>query len=287
MDILLWILAALGLVGGVILAFDEGVVWLAAGLVSFAVLGGFASVLRLLNEMSSKLSDIRDRLPQPPDEEPETPPEELPVTAEDEAMLAAAAEEARLAKFRMPGERVVFGRYPQGKKGAEAGISWIVLDAVGDQSLLISESALDAKQFHEEEENIKTCWEDCSLRGWLNQAFCEAAFSEQERSALCEESHEEAKTGDKVFLLSQAETSRYFARRAERSCHVTPYAEKQGAYCGKEGKGWWWLRSVSGDLYRRSEKVMCVDASGQFTSIDADNCDCSVRPAIWVNTSLI
>lgn len=52
MAVLIGILAALSLVGGVLLALGEqNVVWLVSGIVSFAILGGFSSMLGLLKEI--------------------------------------------------------------------------------------------------------------------------------------------------------------------------------------------------------------------------------------------
>lgn len=200
------------------------------------------------------------------------------LSVEDEAALFAAAEETRVARFQRLGEIVAFGRYPTEKPGPKTEISWLVLDAVGKQSLLLSNYALDAKEFHEK--NTAVTWENCSLRRWLNGAFCEAAFSEREKGALCETQLDGKKTGDKVFLLSEGEAKTYFHKKSARSCQVTSYAEKQGAYCDSRKKGWWWLRSAGNE----TATTICVDNSGEFTSIDVDNSDCAVRPAVWVDT---
>ena len=63
MELLLWILATLSLIGGVILGIDEEeIVWVASGLVSFALLGGFAVVITILKEMSNQLYSVKDVL---------------------------------------------------------------------------------------------------------------------------------------------------------------------------------------------------------------------------------
>ena len=57
MEILLWILAVLSLLGGLFLAIEEDYfVWLIAGLVSFAMLGGFASVISSLKGIQNTLN---------------------------------------------------------------------------------------------------------------------------------------------------------------------------------------------------------------------------------------
>ena len=65
MDVLLWILATASLIGGIYLGVEEEeILWFASGLVSFAVLGGFASVIGNLKEISSKLTDVKGELTQ-------------------------------------------------------------------------------------------------------------------------------------------------------------------------------------------------------------------------------
>ncbi len=65
MDVLLWILAVVSLIGGIYLGIDEEeFIWFASGLVSFAVLGGFASVISNLKDISSKLTDVKGELTQ-------------------------------------------------------------------------------------------------------------------------------------------------------------------------------------------------------------------------------
>ena len=65
MDVVLWIIAGLSLIGGTFMALDEKrVVWFVSGIISFALFGGFASVVGLLKEQLSKLSEVKDELAQ-------------------------------------------------------------------------------------------------------------------------------------------------------------------------------------------------------------------------------
>lgn len=60
---LIWILAIVSSIGCVILGFGDGdIIWVAAGIVCFAILGGFASVIGLLKEISSNTADIKKQL---------------------------------------------------------------------------------------------------------------------------------------------------------------------------------------------------------------------------------
>ena len=63
MESLLWILAVLSLIGGILLGIaEEEITWAASGLVSFALLGGFAVVITILKEMSNQLYNVKDVL---------------------------------------------------------------------------------------------------------------------------------------------------------------------------------------------------------------------------------
>ena len=61
MNVLIWVLAVLSLIGGTLAGFGEGEpILFAGGFVSFAMLGGFASVITLLKQMSSKISEMQN-----------------------------------------------------------------------------------------------------------------------------------------------------------------------------------------------------------------------------------
>ena len=63
MAVMLGILAAISLVGGFLLALtDENIVWAVSGIVSFAVLGGFASILTFLKEIRDNQNIIISEL---------------------------------------------------------------------------------------------------------------------------------------------------------------------------------------------------------------------------------
>lgn len=62
MSTLLWVLAALDLIGGIIIGseIDNMIVGITIGVVGFAILGGFATVISLLQEISSNTSDLKN-----------------------------------------------------------------------------------------------------------------------------------------------------------------------------------------------------------------------------------
>ena len=60
MNVLLWILGILGLLGGVFLGIDEEeLLWIVSGVITFAIFGGFATVIGLLKEISSNTANLK------------------------------------------------------------------------------------------------------------------------------------------------------------------------------------------------------------------------------------
>ena len=162
------------------------------------------------------------------------------------------------AKF-MVGNYVNFGSYPQTQNGNDkTPIEWRVLESDGETALLISRYALDCKPYNTE--FVDTTWEQCTLRGWLNNAFHNRAFSTEEKQYILQSDVSADKnpknstnpgnaTKDNVFLLSIVEANKYFRSDDARKCAPTDYAIQQGAYTSDsykvEGRRacCWWLRS--------------------------------------------
>ena len=162
------------------------------------------------------------------------------------------------AKF-MVGNYVNFGGYPQTQNGNDkTPIEWRVLESDGETALLISRYALDCKPYNTE--FVDTTWEQCTLRGWLNNAFYNRAFSTVEKQYMLQSDVSADKnpkystnpgnaTKDNVFLLSIVEANKYFKSDDARKCAPTDYAIQQGAYTSDsykvEGRRacCWWLRS--------------------------------------------
>lgn len=171
------------------------------------------------------------------------------------------------------GDIIIFGSYPQTRNGETAPIEWIVLDKRGRIALLISKYALDANPYVED--NNK-------LRKWLNNDFFYAAFNTQEQSRIVQttataEINQKYSTNsgnntiDKVFLLSDDETKKYFTNDGVETCVPTEYAMAQGASANDEFN----LIAISAllgglsdaDLYR-----LCHHAIHK-----------AVRPAMWIS----
>ncbi len=192
------------------------------------------------------------------------------------------------------GTRITLGRYEQNgveSDGAED-IRWIVLEVQDGRALLLSELVLDAEPYHNRKEDVT--WETCSLRSWLNQDFWDAAFSEEEKSAvLLTETDNESFSGrgnvtggnntlDHVFALSAEEKDRYLSQDRIAACMVTEYAQDRGTAIDKNlgSAEWWWLRTP-GTL--QSHALGSDNRSGDVGRNVKDSSG-GVRPAVWVDT---
>ena len=213
--------------------------------------------------------------------------------AKDDKMIEATVE----ARFAV-GNYVTFGSYPQTAAGDDmTAIEWLVLAREGKKALLISRYGLDAKKYHLKD-NTTITWQTCSLRGWLNSAFLNKAFTEAEQSAILMTTVDNSKaqghsgystdggnnTQDKVFLLSCAEANKYLGISEEEyneelRVEATAYAKKQGAFADDNDKTAWWLRSP-GKAKGTATFVASLSSIG-FKNVD--DSDLAVRPALWVN----
>ena len=191
------------------------------------------------------------------------------------------------------GDLVAFGRYEQDgdtANGAEA-IEWRVLAIEDGKALVISEYALDAKPYNVE--RVSITWEDCTLRKWLNEDFCQEAFTEDEQAliALTQVINEDnpdceteggSDTEDNVFLLSIAETNDYFADNESGIAFATQYAKDNGAWVSdSNGESVWWLRSPG----HSSLHAACVGSLGHVIT-DGHLVNSTfgvVRPALFID----
>lgn len=195
---------------------------------------------------------------------------------------------------------VLFGSYPQTKKGKRQPIEWLVLKREKDRALLISRYALNAKPY-----NVTftdTTWAECSLRGWLNGRgtgdFPQKAFTAEERERILTTPVSADKnprfstnpgkpTKDKVFLLSIPEANKLFSSEEAQRCAPTDYAKSQGMYtnndCKADGRPscWWWLRSPGGN----SNAAAYVYCGGSVNGLGfiVHYVSVGVRPALWIN----
>ena len=192
------------------------------------------------------------------------------------------------------GNYVIFGNYPQTNDGNDnSPIEWLVLESDRETALLISRYALDCKPYNTE--FVDTTWEQCTLRGWLNNAFYNRAFSTEEKQYILQSDVSADKnpeystnpgnaTKDDVFLLSIVEANKYFKSDDARKCAPTDYAIQQRVYTSDsykvEGRRacWWWLRSPG----YFSSLAAYVDSGGSILNDLVDYSSNAVRPCVRV-----
>lgn len=196
------------------------------------------------------------------------------------------------------GDTISFGSYEQDnntENGTET-IEWIVLDAEGENVLLLSKYGLDAQAYNSSDEAVT--WENSGLRQWLNDTFYKTAFSEAEKEVITPVTNVNPDnekwgtsggndTNDTVFLLSIDEAEAYFSDRNEMLwAQATPYAVEQGAFVADNGDSPWWLRSP-GDHNDGGFCAAYVDyrpAGVSLSGYAAQKNSRTVRPSLWVKT---
>lgn len=102
------------------------------------------------------------------------------------------------------GDVVTFGSYEQDDNLANGSepIKWVVLSVKSDRVLLLAVNALDAQPFDVQGREVD--WLSSSLRVWMNEDFCNAAFNVQEQALLYQGkpfNNEYYDVNDRVFLL--------------------------------------------------------------------------------------
>lgn len=165
------------------------------------------------------------------------------------------------------GDTLTFGCY-EGKP-----IQWRVLAKRGGRErLLFAENIVAQQPFHER--YISMCWQQCSLRKWLNQKFYREAFSFQEQTQIMNSRldnlpNPESSVGsgpntiDKIFVLSLNELDQYVPAEEVR-----------------RRNDWWWLRTVGDN--NLSACSVYTDGSVYIKGINIHYKEGGVRPAMWI-----
>ena len=160
-------------------------------------------------------------------------------------------------------------------------VEWTVLAVEENRALVISRDILCYASYNDTYSSVT--WESCSLRAWLNGPFISSFFTEEEASLIMETTVSSssnprsgtdggADTTDRVFLLSMEECEQYFPTEVER----------RALYNG--GSDTWTLRTPGRSSYTASEVRYdgYINTSGSY--VDFMN---AVRPAMWINTTLL
>lgn len=202
----------------------------------------------------------------------------------------------REPNLALPGDIVYWGTYEQDNipDSSKEDIAWIVLERTNDRLLLISQYALDCKQYNHKRDNV--AWDTCSLREWLNGVFFKEAFSpeQQERiptvsittapNPVYDKSSPGNPTDDRVFCLDIWQVVQYFPTDEARCCTPTPYAISQGSNTDENtGFCWWWTRTPG--AYQHQAAIINLDGADNSHGPCVEVEFISVRPAIWIDLS--
>lgn len=213
--------------------------------------------------------------------------------SKDKLLSIKSRYEQHFMKKANVGDKVSFGKYEQDNQSSNGkeNIEWIVLAKKDDKILIVSDKALDCKEYNTYYGDFT--WKSCSLRAWLNKTFFDAAFSIEEQAVIKNTNVKAAgnpknntdsgnDTTDKVFLLSINEVNKYLD--SDGTCVPTEYAIAQGAKTSYKDDAiscWWWLRSPG---YRQDfASLVDYDGSVNVGGYYGDHNDVCVRPALWVN----
>ena len=233
--------------------------------------------------------------PQPVSEPKPKPIEQKPIVKQ-QPVQKPAPQSAPYKNLHV-GDKIPFGKYPQGANGEVQPLMWRVLAVESGRALLITDDLIDAVPYNEE--NKIVTWETCTLRKWMNNDFLQTAFNSEEQARIATVTNQNPNnpeygtkggnpTDDRVFALSVQEAWKYFRSDEDRMAAPTAYAIKRGA--GTRGTfslkdrrktGWWWLRSP-GD---NSNSAAFVDTRGHVSQfgVYVNVILGAVRPAFWLN----
>ncbi len=214
-------------------------------------------------------------------------------------------------------------RKVNGKFYAGDPIKWRVLSTNGNTALLLSDAALDYRQYHTSSTSIT--WEKSTIRSWLNgydstsnsagtnystSNFIDTAFTGAEQAAIRNTVVKNENnvtygtnggndTIDKLFLLSESETgvtdaaagygfvknqSTYDeARRCQGSAYATALGLTGSTSSGYEGNVRWRLRSPGNNT---SSACYVYDDGQVYSNIDSSNVYSSLGVRVALNLDL-
>jgi hypothetical protein len=138
------------------------------------------------------------------------------------------------------------------------GYDWRVLEATGENALIITESIIEKRAYNTDKADV--AWEACTLRAYLNGEFYNR-FSASDKARIAAANVRNADnpwygtgggpdTQDKIFLLSIEEVIRHFGdsgqlqnRNPVNSSWIDDQYNGRRAAAYDGTARWWWLRS--------------------------------------------
>ena len=171
-------------------------------------------------------------------------------------------------------------------------IKWKVLQNDGSTLFVLADRGLGNQCYYEPGKAIT--WEGCTLRQWLNDKFCNTAFSSAEQEAIVGQALTNEDT-DKVYVLSIEEVTNSFygfcgdsdTYSVSRRVQISDYSHIMGTWTSPDadyyGNGWWWLRS-SGDWPNDAARVSLNGGVDKY-GIRVDSDEEAVVPVLHINLS--
>ena len=195
------------------------------------------------------------------------------------------------------GDIVNYGHYEQDEaKDGNEPIEWVVLENKDNRLFLLSKYGLESKNYNDTD--VKTDWENCSIRKWLNEDFCSQAFNQFELNNIDETNIMDNNIG-KIFLLSLEEFENYIKYKEELkpiiACEPTELVKHKNDYnCEGVDKNDWRLRTLLYHSEKESEDKLNYlirvnrDKQIQYFSINQYCQDYTknkglIRPAMWIS----
>ncbi len=222
------------------------------------------------------------------------PAQEAPAQEAEATEAPGANAAVELSSGTLVGRYVTFGHYEQDGNAANGvePILWQVLDvnAARGQLLLCAVDALEVLPF---DEYGSAVWAGSTLRRYLNQDFCAAAFTAEEQAQLVlayvdapfYSNRYADSERDLVFVPSQADLA--LMKAITVSAYDTEGVYAAFASCvpshaaalrlGDSDVCAWWLRDATD-----SGRVSLMSEDGEVTAGRASAL-LAVRPAVWVN----
>ena len=166
-------------------------------------------------------------------------------------------------------------------------IRWRILSEANGEALLLCDSIIENKAYDSEKNND---YESSDVKAWLNGAFYEAAFAEEQRDIIMGGA-EKGSGGEKLFLLSKedamntafgfnASTAEY---DAARRLQTTDYVRANGAWMKtvteNYGNGSFWLRSP---IEGATNKAWRIDSAGAADEGYVNHSHYGVVPALFI-----
>lgn len=181
---------------------------------------------------------------------------------------------------------VCFGSYPTGADGQKSPVLWRVLSADDKKAYLLSDLILDSGRI---DPVRNTKWNDSELYQYLNTTIIADMFTGDEVAVLMDTENVGLLTLPSIQDLQSKEFG--FGNAKEKQCQSTEYAKRDKGkkktlfvYQGKQQYSPYWTRTQSDNHKYAFRRVMDDGKTGYMA---VENAELGVRPAVYVNLSLI